>query len=250
MPLIETESLILKSYSLSEADRIIVLFTRDQGLIRGVAKGARRLKSKFGSSLEPFSIVNAEYFQKDDRELVSIQNVELVRSSFEVASVPAYLKTFSYFADLIQAFMPLNDPNPTLYRMVRACIDTKVNDPADLAAIRLYFEVWLLRLVGYLPDWRKCSRCGRTLDDVETVSNDTDENVYCGNCFKGRGAENVTPFERLLVSSAQRLHPRDFIASEEVQASDMTTLSERMKRLIRRVMGDGWTSLRSDTVKL
>ena len=54
MSLIETESIILRSYNLAEADKIVVLLTRDHGVVRGVAKGAKRLKSKFGSGLEPF----------------------------------------------------------------------------------------------------------------------------------------------------------------------------------------------------
>lgn len=250
MPLIETESLILKSYNLSEADRIIVLFTREQGLIRGVAKGARRLKSKFGSSLEPFSIVNAAYFQKEDRELVSIQNVELIRSSFPVASIPAYLQTFSYFADLLQAFMPLNDPSETLYRMVKACVETDLSDVGDMVSVRLYFEIWLLRLTGYLPDWTKCRGCSRTLNDIETVNADIDENVYCGSCFHGKNADNLQPFERSIVDSALHLHPRDFASSMNERNVDLAVLSSRMTRSIRRVVGDGWSSLRSQTVKL
>ena len=57
MPLIETESIILKTYNLAEADKIVLFLTRDHGVLRGVAKGAKRLKSRFGSGLEPFSIV-------------------------------------------------------------------------------------------------------------------------------------------------------------------------------------------------
>ncbi len=64
MSIIESESLVLKSYNLSEADRIIVLLTRDHGVVRGVAKGAKRLKSKFGSGLEPFSVVKVIVFSK------------------------------------------------------------------------------------------------------------------------------------------------------------------------------------------
>ena len=70
MPLIETESLVLKSYNLAESDKIVVLLTREHGVVRGVAKGAKRLKSKFGSGLEPFSVVMATYFEKESSELV------------------------------------------------------------------------------------------------------------------------------------------------------------------------------------
>jgi DNA repair protein RecO (recombination protein O) len=91
MGLQETEALVLKNYNLSEADKIVVFLTKESGLIRGVAKGVKRLKSRFGSSLEPFSFINLAYFQKDDRELVSIREVELVKSSFESASNPDFL---------------------------------------------------------------------------------------------------------------------------------------------------------------
>src|SRR5512134_1946297 len=98
MPVIETEGLVLRSYNLAEADRIVVFFTREHGIVRGVAKGARRLKSRFGSTLEPFSTIQLEFFQKEERELVSIQQVDLLRSSFDAASDPEYLNTFSYIA--------------------------------------------------------------------------------------------------------------------------------------------------------
>jgi len=75
MAIVETESLILKSYALAEADKIVVFLSQNQGIIRGVAKGAKRLKSRFGGSLEPFSVVNLIYFQKEDSELVKINQI-------------------------------------------------------------------------------------------------------------------------------------------------------------------------------
>ncbi len=93
MGLVETEGLILKSYNLGDADKIIVLLTQSEGLVRGVAKGAKRLKSRFGGTLEPFSIIDLTYFQKEERELVSIRQIELVTSYFEKASNPNFCKS-------------------------------------------------------------------------------------------------------------------------------------------------------------
>src|SRR5215210_893216 len=101
MSLFETEGVILKTYSLSEADKIVLFFTEKYGLVRGVAKGAKRLKSRFGGSLEPFTIVQISYFQKEERELVSIGQIELVKSYFEVVCEPQTLQKFSYLVDLI-----------------------------------------------------------------------------------------------------------------------------------------------------
>ena len=120
MPLIETESLVLKTYNLAEADKIVLLFTRDQGIVRGVAKGAKRLKSRFGSGLEPLSVVRATYFQKEVLELVSIQSIELLESNFSAASEPEFLEKFAYLIDILVGSVPPHDPNETLYRMVRA----------------------------------------------------------------------------------------------------------------------------------
>src|SRR5688500_9158166 len=98
MGIIETEGLVLKSYGLAEADKIVVFLTQEQGLIRGVAKGAKRLKSRFGGSLEPFSIVRLTYFQKEERELVSIKQCEILKSYFEKASHPHFFQKFAYIA--------------------------------------------------------------------------------------------------------------------------------------------------------
>src|SRR5438046_754390 len=165
MPLIETDGLVIKSYNLAEADRIVVFLTRDHGVIRGVAKGAKRLKSKFGSGLEPFSVVHLSYFQKDAVELVSIQKAELVRSYFASAGNPDFLQKFSYLSDLLAAFSPPHDPNETLYRMACACLEATAAQPDGLGSIGVYFELWLLRLAGYLPDWTRCDECKRVFDE-------------------------------------------------------------------------------------
>src|SRR6476646_6680033 len=109
MPLVETEGVILKTYNLAEADKIVLLLTRDHGIVRGVAKGAKRLKSRFGSGLEPFSEIRATYFQKENIELVSFQRTDLIRSNFAVAADPAFLQKFSYLADLLISVQPPHD---------------------------------------------------------------------------------------------------------------------------------------------
>src|SRR5688500_1642983 len=135
MPVVETESLVLKSYNLAEADRIVVFLTHDHGVVRGVAKGAKRLKSRFGSGLEPFSVVRLTYFHKEVHELVSVQKVELVQSNFTAAGNPDFLQKFSYRTELLISLSPPHDPDETLYRMVRACIDAASLDPTRLLSI-------------------------------------------------------------------------------------------------------------------
>ena len=73
MPLVETEALVLRTYNLAEADKIVVCLSRASGLIRGVAKGCRKLKNRYGAAFEPYTLINLSYYQKENQELVSIQ---------------------------------------------------------------------------------------------------------------------------------------------------------------------------------
>ena len=236
MPIHESESLVLKSYNLAEADRIVVFFTRDHGIVRGVAKGAKRLNSKFGSTLELFSTVNLTYFQKEERELVSIQQVELTRSCFSAASDPEFLHTFSYIADLLMAFAPPHDPSETLYRMTKACLDAATESKNRLAAIRFYFELWLLRLGGYLPDWSRCDECERTLAN-ETASLRADFHLVCDNC---RGTRRLSPISQLhleVFHSVQKVPPPKFLELTNAHAQTVIELSVIMRRIITQVVG-------------
>ncbi|HMJ09148.1 MAG TPA: DNA repair protein RecO [Pyrinomonadaceae bacterium] len=250
MPEFESESIVLKSFNLAEADRIVVFLTQEHGIVRGVAKGAKRLKSRFGSTLEPFSTVQLSYFQKDDRELVSIQSVELIRSRFEAASEPAFLQTFSYIAELLVAFVPPHDPNETLYRMVRSCIDAGGENIADLAAVGVYFELWLLRLGGYLPDWIVCRECGRRLTDKDSASLQSTFALFCGTCQNGRGRTQITNLHREIFSNVQKLPPVGFIEYARPFPESVAELSAVMKRIAAHVIGREVVGEKSLAVRL
>jgi DNA repair protein RecO (recombination protein O) len=237
MPLFESESLVLRSYNLAEADRIIVFFTRDHGIVRGVAKGAKRLKSRFGSTLEPFSTVNLTFFQKEDRELVSVQNVELTQSRFREASDPEFLHTYSYLASLLTAMVPPHDPNETTYRMAKACLDADVNGREGLAAVRLYFELWLLRLGGYLPDWTKCGECRRRMALGEPAGLHHDLHLICEKCRGARRMPAVSPLQRDIFQGAQSLSPAAFVEHADKHAESVGELSEVLRRIIVNVVG-------------
>lgn len=250
MPLFETESIVLKSFSLSEADRIVVFLTKEHGIVRGVAKGAKRMKSRFGSALEPFSTVQLSYFQKEDRELVSIQHIDLIGSCFDKASDPAFLRTFSYISELLITFVPPHDPNETLYRMVRACIATQGRGENDLAAISLYFETWLLRLGGFLPDWSKCLGCGRLFGAGEAAVLQSAYALSCAECQKATGRAQVTPLQREVFISVQKLSPDAFIRFAAERASSINEISALMKRVAAGVAGRDDVGTKSMAVKL
>ena len=237
MPLIETESLVLKSYNLAESDRIVVLLTREHGVVRAVAKGAKRLKSKFGSGLEPFSEVQTTYFQKDNIELVSLQKADLITSNFAAASNPDFLQKFAYLADALIMFSPPHDPNETLYRMVKACVDAAADDREVLLSTGVYFELWLLRLAGFLPDWTRCDNCRRQFDDEEPANLQANFHLMCEACRRGPATQPFDGNMRAIAFAARRFSPADFARLASNDAEHLTQMSGVLKRIISTALG-------------
>ncbi len=237
MPLFESKAIVLKAYNLAEADRIVVFLTEDHGVVRGVAKGVKRLNSRFGSCLEAFSVVKLEYFQKDAVELVSIRHAELERSYFEAAADPAFLQKFSYLADILLAMTPPHDPNDTVYRMVAACLESASQDPTALDALGVYFELWALRLDGYLPNWEKCDECGEELAIVADASVRMNFHLLCPRCVKARAEWTITGPQRDLFYAAQQLPPAKFAELASGRGADINNLSQVLKRIISHAIG-------------
>src|SRR4029078_1424093 len=161
MAVFETEALILRSYNLAEADKIVVCLSRSAGLIRGVAKGSRKLRNRFGASLEPFTLVNLTWYEKENQELVSIRQTEILKSYFKLSSDENIVSSLAYMGDLLIEFSPPRQANDTLFRVVAACLEAIAESPSDLQAVVRYFEVWLLKIEGFLPDLKRCPDCSR-----------------------------------------------------------------------------------------
>jgi len=146
MPLYTTDALILRTYKLGESDRIVVFLTRDRGKKRGVAKNARQSRRRFGGALEPMTCGRVAYFERERRELVSLNYVEPTRSPLSAVEGEA-LGYVGYFAELIDEWSPEADPNETLFRLGASVVDA-LGAGVPIEPLARYFEYWLLRLQG------------------------------------------------------------------------------------------------------
>lgn len=180
MPLYTADALILRTYKLGEADRIVVFLTRDRGKKRGVAKGARRHRSRFVGALEPLSEVRVAYFESERRELVGLNYAETVRSPLSLVRGPEgpplgtgvdgpplhqrsggpsgphtvdALGYVSYFAELIDEWAQEADADDRLYRLGVSMLEA-LSSGTPVEPLARYFEYWLLRLQGVYPEAR------------------------------------------------------------------------------------------------
>ena len=235
MAILETEALILRTYNFGEADKIVVCLTNKAGLIRGVAKGCRKLKSRFGAALEPFTLAKINYYQKENQELVTLNHVEIVRSHFDLSGNAETLTGLAYMGDLVIEFSPPYEPNERLFRMVKACLEAICESQTDLQIILRYFEIWLLRLEGFLPDLRRCGECHRSFDEKEPAFMNSDLMFRCRQCSHGGNSLSRTLQTQL--RATQKLSPNLFAReSRTVPASIHREMAELTHRLIGRVL--------------
>ncbi len=236
MALLETEALVLRTYNFGEADKIVVCLTHRTGLIRGVAKGCRKLKSRFGAALEPFTLAKISYYHKENQELVSLGQVEILESHFKLSSDPDTLAGLAYMGDLVIEFSPPYEANEKLFRMVKACLDAVSNSQADLQIILRYFEVWLLKLEGFLPDIRHCGECHQEFNEAELAYISIDSVFRCRNCSRGIG-KSLSRRLQTQLRATQKLAPFPFAqASHEVPESIHREMAELTHQLIGRVL--------------
>ncbi len=236
MALIETEAIVLRTYDLGDADKIVVTLTQHHGLVRGVAKGAKRLKSKFGGTLEPFSIVLVTYLQKEERELVTIQHIELIRSFFKIASEPLFLQKFAYLVDLLGDFAPPHEPNERLFKMAKICLETAAESSLNIESIAFYFEYWILWLGGYLPDWEHCGSCRREFVESDLSRLQLDYYVNCAGCNRDAKNPIINPNLRELFNITKKYSPARFVEYAAGRNVELIELSGILKSIISRIL--------------
>lgn len=189
MPLHDSESIILKTYPLRESDRIVVFFSRDHGKLRGVAGGVGKPKCRFGSSLEPMALSRVTFFQKESQELVRIQSTELIDSPMKVMLDYDRAVTAAHFAGMVDRFMPDHDVEDSVFRLF-ALARRGLTGTLPIALVRCYFEVWMLRLAGVLPDIFVCGSCRRRLAaDEDRILMPGLTRIACGRCAPTRESE-------------------------------------------------------------
>lgn len=238
MGLVETQAVVLQTYKLADADKIVLCMTEKAGLVRGVARGARRLKSKFGASLEPFTLVQLTFFEKETRELVTIKGAEIVKSYFDAAGNAEAFEGLVYLLELVKEFAPPHQPDERLFKMLRACVDSLAQAPWKSSAISAYSELWTLKLTGFLPELKACGVCGSALDDSfagqRYISH---EGVpWCDGCA-GAGAQPLGVEAYRLLSSTRRAGPSEWaLKYGEADEGSRRLVSETARRLVRRAL--------------
>jgi len=181
MPLKESEAIVLRTFPLGEGDRLVSFLDRQAGRVRGVARGARLPRSRFGSTLEMLAYIRIWYFERETRELVRINQCELIESFMDVQqdySSAAALALVSEITDAVLGEREAADAHFRLILLTARAI--RVHGPSK--AVLAYFCLWTARLGGWLGPLDRCSRCGRTLNSEAAFHLHGMAELNCDKC--------------------------------------------------------------------
>ena len=162
MPLKQSEAIVLRTYPMHEADLLVTFFTRTEGKLKGVAKSAKRSKKRFGGALEPLTQVRVYYDDREKRELARIDSCDVLQSPLATAVDYPRAAALGHVAEVLDEFLPDREVNDAVYRLA-ASVLTNVRAGAIWGPLT-YFDLWMARLAGFLPELHVCMSCGAALD--------------------------------------------------------------------------------------
>jgi DNA repair protein RecO (recombination protein O) len=201
----KTEAVVLRSFRLGEADRVLHLYTLDRGRVGAVAKGIRKTKSRFGARLEPLSHVELMLHQGSS-ELQTVTGVELVRSHHPARENQYRLGVGLLGAEAMLRLFTEQEANPRAFQALTRFLDLlddlgpRPTRPA-LDPLALSFQLKLLWLSGYLPHLTSCANCGATAEPLLGYSAKAGGAV-CRDCRDGAlplSPAGIAAIEGLLV---------------------------------------------------
>ncbi len=177
MIVLTSEAVVLRTWPVHEADLIVSFFTRDYGRVRGVAKSALRSRKRFGGALEPMTLARAWFVERPRQELVRLDQLEIIRSPLSSPVDPIRMTVLSFFAELLDEALPEHDPQETIFRLLLAVLDqTTVEQPWMPLT---YFQLWMTRLMGLLPDIAHCTACGEALQAADISFDSAADGLFC-----------------------------------------------------------------------
>jgi DNA repair protein RecO (recombination protein O) len=191
----QTEAVVLRSFRLGEADRVLHLYTLEHGRAGAVAKGVRKTKSRFGARLEPLSHVEVA-LHRGAGDLHTVTGVDLVRSHRETREDYGRLAVGLIGAEAMLRLFVEEEPNPRAFQALTRFLDvldeaTPRRGRPELDPLALSFQLKLLWVAGYLPHLTSCAECG--VDDAPLVGySPRAGGAVCRACAGTHGALGLT----------------------------------------------------------
>lgn len=232
------EAIVLRTWPFGEADLLVSLFTREQGVVKGVARHAMRSRRRFGGTLEPGTHVIAAYTERPREELVRLDSFEMLWSPMAAPVDALRLAAMQLVTEVLEQALPELAPEDNLFRLSLTVLRATEHHPVWLPVT--YFCLWMIRLLGWLPELGHCAACGLDLRGEAVWWSPAADGVTCGEDrrpgSRALTAESVRESYRMARASLpQMLEGGDWPKerSADLRGFTMGVLERHLERRIR-----------------
>src|SRR6202051_4864646 len=177
MALKESEAIVLRTDPFREADLLVTLFTRLEGKVRGVARSALKSRRRFGGALEPLTYIRAYYEDRERQEWSRLDSCEVLESPLAFAVGYPRAVALAHVAELLDELLPDREANDAIFRLTLSVLHAMPGPEVWMPIT--YFELWLTRLVGFLPELTECIACGRSLNGSRAYFHALADGLMC-----------------------------------------------------------------------
>ena len=228
MPLKQSEAIVLRTYPLREADLLVTLFTRAEGKVKGVARAAKKSKRRFGGALEPLTWVRAYYEDREGQELARLDSCDILESPLSATVDYPRVVALEHVAETLDELLPDREANDALFRLAVSVLHQLRSGSIWMPLT--YFQLWLVRLAGFLPDLTGCMACGRALNGNRAFYHALADGLMCPQHKRLASSE--------LSSGSREMAAQMFRAPIESFAAEPWTAAEGadLRRLLVQIM--------------
>jgi len=175
-----TRGIVLRTTLFGEADLIVTYLTHDFGLIKTFAKSPRKIKSRFGSSLEPLTYSRISFWGKEDANLPRLTQSDIILPFHPIREKLDCYFRISEIVELTANFLPEHEPNKKIFMLFLNTLK-KIEENCDMPLAVILYKIRFLHLLGYAPKLDGCALCGKSGFSFY-ISHGS---VICGGCVTG-----------------------------------------------------------------
>jgi len=229
-----TEAIVLSSMDYGESDKIVTFYTLEFGKIKGIAKGAKRSKKRFVNNLEPFSYIRLLFFQKQGRDLVMLEQADIIKRFDSLFLEIDRIAFGSYCLELLNEMTPEGQKNQKAFELLLKSL-IMLDKGTNIKTIVMFFEMKLLSILGYHPHLDTCVVCKKPA----TRAGAAETKIFFSSVRSGILCLNCKAMERSLISvSPGTIKFLMLAAKTDIDKSDRITMPGWAVEECKKIMDD------------
>ena len=186
--LLSSQGIILKVFPYSNTSVICNVFTNDYGKLTFIAKGVRKPNNPLLSILQPFNLLELQYYYKKDRNMQLIKEADILISFDNIRENFSSIVVGSHIINIINRIFEQDYPNETIFRLVYKTLH-RVSDQNDKNKLFFIFFIFhLLKQLGFMPNINQCHVCNKTFSDKAIFSYSL-KSLMCSSCDANNPSE-------------------------------------------------------------